>query len=398
MKLPEPVTPEVRRQPDPEPSRAGPTQGRVVVIFHPRSILTALGVVLAVIAAVEFALLAQAGLTLIMIALFLALALNPAVEFVQRQGLGRAAAVGVVYVLALVVVALLGLVFVPPLVDQISKLVTALPRLVDDLTKGHGPLGFLERKYQVVERVQNATTGPNADGMLGQAGSALAAVQGIAATVFGSIIIAFLTFFMLLEGPEWRRRCSELIPETNRGTFERIGAGVYRSVGGFVTGNLVASLLAGLVATAIMLVTGVPYAVPLGVFVAIIELVPYVGPLVATIVVTAVALTVSTVTALVALGLLLVYHAVEGHSLRPYLYGRAVQLSPLAVLVAILLGTEIAGILGALIAIPVAGSIQVIIRELLQRRDERRRSVVLGRSALAKGDGGVAPRESVDPG
>ena len=97
---------------------------------------------------------------------------------------------------------------------------------------------------------------------------------------------------MLLEGPEWRRRCTELIPESNRGVVERIGAGVYRSVGGFVTGNLVASLLAGLVATIIMLVTGVPYAVPLGLFVAIIELVPYVGPLVATVVVTAVALTV----------------------------------------------------------------------------------------------------------
>jgi predicted PurR-regulated permease PerM len=378
MKLHEPVTSEVRQPPNLEASRVGAAQGRVVVVFHPRSILTALGVVLAVMAAVEFALLAQAGLTLVMIALFLALALNPAVEFVQRRGLGRGAAVGVVYVLALAVVALLGLVFVPPLVDQISKLVTALPGLVDDLTKGHGPLGFLERKYQVVERVQSATTGPNADAVLGQAGSALAAVEGIAATVVGSIIIAFLTFFMLLEGPDWRRRCNELIPETNRGVVERIGAGVYRSVGGFVTGNLVASLLAGLVATGIMLVTGVPYAVPLGVFVAIIELVPYVGPLVATVVVTAVALTVGTVSALVALALLLVYHAVEGHTLRPYLYGRAVKLSPLAVLVAILLGTEIAGILGALIAIPVAGSVQVIIRELLQRREDRRRAVVIG--------------------
>lgn len=259
-----------------------------------------------------------------------------------------------------------------------TNLVNALPHLVDELTKGHGSLGFLERKYHVVERVRSATSGQNADGLLGQAASALTAVKGIAATVFGSIIIAFLTLFMLLEGPEWRRRFTELIPDSHRDTVERIGAGVYRSVGGFVTGNLVASVLAGIVATIIMLVTGVPYAVPLGIFVAIIELVPYVGPLVATIVVTAVALTVGTVSALVALGLLLAYHAIEGHTLRPYLYGRAVQLSPLAVLVAILLGTEIVGILGALIAIPVAGSIQVIIRELLQRREDRRRSMLVG--------------------
>jgi predicted PurR-regulated permease PerM len=378
MTVHEPIPHEIGRSPDPGPPEVGTAQGRVVVVFHPRSILIALGVLLAVVAAIEFMLLAQAGLTLVVIALFLALALNPAVEFVQRRGLRRGSAVGVVYVLALAVLALLGSVFIPPLVDQISKLVKALPNLVDELTKGHGPLGFLERKYQVVERVRDATTGHDANGVLGQAGSALAAVKGIAATVVGSIIIAFLTFFMLLEGPEWRRRCSELIPERNRGVVDRIGAGVYRSVGGFVTGNLLASLLAGLFATVIMLAAGVPYAVPLGVFVAIIELVPYVGPLVATIVVTAVALTVGTVSALVALGLLVVYHVVEGHTLRPYLYGRAVKLSPLAVLVAILLGTEIAGILGALVAIPVAGSIQVVIAELLQRRDERRRSVVLG--------------------
>jgi predicted PurR-regulated permease PerM len=226
------------------------------VVLHPRSILTALGVVLAV--AVEFMRLAQAGLTLVMVALFLALALNPAVELAQRHGLRRASAVGAVYVLALAILALLGAVFIPPLVDQISKLIDALPSLVDDLTKGHGPLGFLERKYQVVERVRSATTEQSANGLLGQAGSALTAVKGIATTVVGSIIIAFLTFFMLLEGPEWRRRCTDLIPEHSRGVVERIGAGVYRSVGGFVTGNLVASLLAGLVATIIMLVRASP--------------------------------------------------------------------------------------------------------------------------------------------
>src|SRR4051794_15219352 len=375
MTVREPETAPAR---EPGPPQPDAPQGRVVVIFHPRSILMALGVLLAVVAAVELALLARAGLTLVLIALFLSLALNPAVETLERRGLRRPTSVAAVFVLALVIFALLALVFVPPLVEQISKLTDALPKLVDDLTKGHGPLGVLERKYHVVERVRSATTGQNAaSGLAGSAGSALAAAKGGAATLIGALVIAFLTFFMLLEGPDWRERCTGLIPESSRGMVERIGAGVYRSVGGFVTGNLLASLLAGLVATIIMLVAGVPYAVPLGLFVAIIELVPYLGPLVATIVVTAVALTVGVTSALVALGLLLAYHVVEGHTLRPVLYGRAVKLSPLAVLVAILLGTEIAGILGALIAIPIAGSIQVVIVELIQRRDERRRSVVM---------------------
>jgi predicted PurR-regulated permease PerM len=372
--LHEPIAPDIAPASAPRP----PRDGRTVVLFHPRSVLMALGVLLGVVVAVELTLLARAGLTLLLIALFLALALNPAVEALQRRGLRRGAAVSTVYALALIALGLLALVFIPPLVDQITKLVNALPGLVDDLTKGHGPLGFLERKYHVVERVRSATTGQDSGGLLGQAGSAVTAVKGVAATAFGTLIIAFLTFFMLLEGPEWRQRCTDLVPAARRGMIERIGAGVYRSVGGFVTGNLVASLLAGLVATIIMLITGVPYAVPLGVFVALIELVPYVGPLVATVLVTAVALTVDVKSALVALALLIVYHAIEGHTLRPLLYGRAVKLSPLAVLVAILLATEIAGILGALIAIPVAGSIQVLLRELLQGREERRASMVLG--------------------
>ena len=332
---------------------------------------------LAVVAAVELVLLARAGLTLVVIALFVALALNPAVEALERRRLRRPAAVAAVFVMALVIFALLALVFIPPMVEQISKLTDTAPKLVDDLDKGHGPFGVLERKFHVVERVRSGTTGHDAGGLLGPAGSALTAAKGIAATLVGSLVIAFLTFFMLLEGPDWRQRFTGLVPESNRGMVERIGSGVYGSVGGFVTGNLLASLLAGLVATAIMLLASVPYAVPLGVFVVIIELVPYVGPLVATIVVVVAALTVSLTSALVALVLLLIYHAFEGHVLRPVLYGRAVKLSPLAVLVAILLGTEIAGILGALLAIPVAGSIQVILRELLQRRDERRRAAVL---------------------
>jgi predicted PurR-regulated permease PerM len=341
-----------------------------VVHFRPRSILVAVGVVLAVAAAVVFLFAAQAGLTLIAISLFLALALNPAVEFFQARGMSRGSAVGAVYILALAFFALLGFVFVPPLVKQVGNFIDATPGLVADLTRGHGPLGFLETKYHVVEHVRSATAGNNGGGLTASAAPALSVVKGVATTLLGVVIIAFLTLFMLLEGPEWRERTMEFVPETQRAPAERVGAGIYRSVGGFVTGNLLASFLAGIVATVIMLAAGVPYAIPIGLFVAIIELVPFIGPAVATVLVTAVALTKSPITAVVVFGLLITYHAIEGHSLRPMIYGRALQLSPLAVLIAILLGTEIAGILGALAAIPVAGSIQVIAGEVLERRRE----------------------------
>lgn len=339
-----------------------------VVVVRPRTILVVVGVLLGVAALVGLVVLAQQGLTLIVIALFLALALNPAVEFFQRRGLSRGLAVAAVYVLVVVFFVLLAAVFIPPLVTQITHFVHALPGIVHDLTKGRGPFGFLERKYHVVEQVTKLTK--NAPGGLpGVAAPALGVAVGVATTIGGLFIIAFLTLFMLLEGPQWRERTYDLIAERHRGSVQRVGAGIYSSVSGFVTGNLLASLLAGVVATIVLLVVGVPYAAPLGLFTAIIEVIPYIGPAVVTLLLSLVALTVSPVAAAIVFGSMAVYHLVEGHTLRPLIYGRALNLSALAVLVAILLGTEIAGILGALAAIPVAGSIQVVLNEVLQRRE-----------------------------
>ncbi|MBA3530052.1 MAG: AI-2E family transporter [Propionibacteriaceae bacterium] len=341
------------------------------VSFRPRSILVVLGVLMAVAAAVGFIFLTSSRLTLIAISVFLALALNPAVEFFLRRGLKRHWAVVAVYLAALALLALLVLVFIPPLVAQIANLAHAAPGFVTKLSEGNGPAGVLERRYQVVERIQAATNGNGLSSWTAAALSGLDVIKRIATSFVGTILIAFLTLFMLLEGPAWRRRLTDLLPDRNRASLERIGSGVYQAVGGFVTGNLLASLAGGVVATVLLLITGVPYALPLGLFVVIVELIPYIGPAIATVVLPVVALlTEGLVPALIVLGVLLAYHIIEGHTLRPLIYGRALKLSPLAVLIAIVLGTELAGILGALAAIPVAGAIQVTVAEVLrQRRD-----------------------------
>jgi predicted PurR-regulated permease PerM len=342
-------------------------QERVVVV-RVRTMLTAIGLVLGAALAVGLVMRAEGGLTLIAIAAFLALALNPAVAAFERRGLRRGGAVAAVYALATAIAGCIAVVLVPPLVDQVGRFVDALPQIVADLTQGRGPLGFLETRYHVVERVQAATSGTT---LTSEASSAVSALRSLAVDVLDAVVISFLTLFMLLEGPEWRRRIIEVTPERHRPAVQRIGAGVYRSVAGFVTGNLLASLLAAIVVTGVMLVAGVPYALPLGLFVAIVELAPYLGPIVATLAVTAVAFTQGAGTAVPVLAVLIAYHAIEGHTVRPLLYGRAVALSPLAVLVAILLGMQIAGILGVLVAIPVAGTINVVLCELLRRPGER---------------------------
>jgi predicted PurR-regulated permease PerM len=148
----------------------------------------------------------------------------------------------------------------------------------------------------------------------------------------------------------------------------RIGNDIYRSVGGYVTGNIVISLIAGASATIVLLIMGVPYAVALGLLVAVLDLIPLAGATLAGIVVTLVAFVHTVPAGIVLLIFVIAYQQIENHFLQPVIYGRTVQLSALTVVVSVLVGAELAGILGALAAIPVAGTLQVLIRDQLAYR------------------------------
>ena len=180
-----------------------------------------------------------------------------------------------------------------------------------------------------------------------------------------------MTFFMLLEGRDWVERFYSLLPEPSQPRWRAVGHDIYRTVGGYVTGNLLISLIAGVTATIVLLVMGVPYAVALGLIVAVLDLIPLAGATLAAIIVTTVAFLHSAPAGIVVLVFFIVYQQLENHFLQPVIYGRTVQLSPLAVLVAVLIGAELAGILGALAAIPTAGSLQVIIKDALAARRAR---------------------------
>ena len=362
----------------------GPVARREVSVTA-RSVVEVLGMILLTAAAVGFVYLAWGAITLVLVALLAALALNPAVEFFVGRGLARGWAAGLVFVLALCALALLGLLLIPPLVTQVSHFIHAVPGMLADLSKGHGPFGFLERKFHIVEQVNKIVSGKSA---AAAAGSGIGVALGVAGTLVGLVVIGFLTFFMLLEGPEWVERFMLLLPEGVRPRYRHIGAGISRTVVGFVTGNLLASLLSGAITTAVLFAAGLPYPVPLGVLVALLDLLPIFGAFIALAIVAAVAFAHGLVTGLVVTGLVFLYHQFEVYYLRPIIYGRMIQLSPLAVLVAAVLGTALAGPLGAIAAIPIGGAIQLILVEVLDARADartasRRRVIVDGRSAEA---------------
>jgi predicted PurR-regulated permease PerM len=342
------------------------------VHFPARTVFTVVGIVLAVVALLEVLWISRHVLSWILISLFLALALNPAVEWLQRHRIRRrGAAVGITYLGVTLAVVGLGALFIPTLVDQVNSFVAKLPSYVDDLTSGRGKLGFLETKYHVVEKVREQVNKGGASRILGLSGTALAVTKGVINAVVGTVTIIFMTFFMLLEGPRWMDRIYGLLPVESQPRWRRVGYDIYRTVGGYVTGNLLISLIAGISSTIVLLIMGVPYAVALGLIVAFLDLIPLAGATLAAIIVGAVAFIHSIVAGIVVVVFFVIYQQVENHLLQPVVYGRTVQLSPLAVLIAVLIGAELAGVLGALAAIPVAGAIQVVIADWNRQRLER---------------------------
>jgi predicted PurR-regulated permease PerM len=309
----------------------------------------------------------------ILIALFLALAINPLVELLQRRGLRRRGiATSVAILLVLLGLAAVGALFIPTLVDNVNKFVDAVPGYVDDLTKGKGRFGFLETKYHVVEKVREQVQNGGAKRLLGLSGAAVSVTKSVISIVVGTITIIFLTFFMLLEGPVWVERFYGLLSAESQPRWRKVGSDIYRQIGGYVTGNLVISLIAGTLTTLVLLVLGVPFAVALGLIVAVLDLIPLAGATIAAIIIGIVAFLHSIVAGIVVVAFFIIYQQVENHVLQPLIYHRTVALSPLAILIAVLVGAEVAGVLGALAAIPVAGAIQVVLMDFLRARREKK--------------------------
>jgi predicted PurR-regulated permease PerM len=340
-----------------------------VIDLRPRTVLRVLLIVIAVAVTLEVIWIARHIIAWVVISLFLALALNPLVGWIERRTrLARAPAIGIAYLIVLVAIIAVGATFLPKLIDEVNGFVQATPSYVDDLTHGRGRLGFLETKYQVVEKVRAQVKNGGATKILGLSGAALSVTKSVITIIAATVTIIFLTFFMLLEGGAWLERFFSLFPERSQKRWRAVGHDVYRTVGGYVTGNLLISVIAGVSVTIVLLIMGVPYAVALGLLVAVLDLIPLAGATVAGVIVVLVAFLHSVPAGIVLLVFIIAYQQLENHFLQPVIYGRTVELSPLVVLISVLVGAELAGILGALAAIPVAGSIQVIVRDQLAHR------------------------------
>jgi predicted PurR-regulated permease PerM len=354
-----------------------------LVHFRPRTVFVVIGILVGVGITLKLLWISRHVLAWIFIALFLALALNPAVDAVERRLKRRGASTGIVFVAALAAIAGIGALFIPTLVDQVNSFANKVPDYLHDLTTGRGRLGFLQTKYHLVDKARKALREGGARKLFGLSSTALAVTKGVITAVVATVTIAFMTFFMLLEGPSWVDRFYGLLRPESQRRWRAVGHDIYRTVGGYVTGNLLISLIAGAATTVVLLIVGVPYAVALGLVVGILDLIPLAGATIAAIIVGIIAFLHTIVAGIVVVVFFIVYQQVENHVLQPVVYGRTVQLSPLAVLISVLIGAELAGVLGALAAIPVAGSLQVIFVDYLRHRR--------GQVEVGAGGGGETP-------
>jgi predicted PurR-regulated permease PerM len=274
------------------------------------------------------------------------------------------------YLMLLAMVFGLGLLVVPPIVSGVNDFADNVPTYVRDL-RDSKTFRRYDDKYDITPKLEK-----QAEKLPTHIADAVSGLRTVTVGVFGAIVqlvtILVMTFFLLLDG---RRIMGFIFRELGPERGERLGRiaeDVYRAVGGYVAGNVLISLIAGTLAYIYMRILGIPFAGPLAVLVALFDLIPLVGSTIAGAVIAVVAAVVGFPGKLIAWVIfLVVYQQFENNVLQPVIYRRTVAIHPLIVIIAILIGGSLLGVLGALLAIPIAASVQIAVKEWWQYRHER---------------------------
>jgi predicted PurR-regulated permease PerM len=316
---------------------------------------------------VELFIRARSVLIIIGLATFIAVGLDPVVSWLVRHRIPRWAAVVIVVGCALGVVAAFLAAAIPPLTSEATSLAHQIPHYMHSLQDRNSQLGRLNVKYHIQQRLSKLVTGGGTSligGVLGAGELVLGAVSFIVA-------VLVLSIYFLAGLPRIKVFAYQLVPHSRRPRVILIGDEILAKVGGYVLGNFITSVIAGLGTYFWLLAFGVPYPLLLAMFVALLDLVPVIGSTIGGAVVTLVALTVSVPVALATLGFYIGYRLAEDYLIVPRIMGRTVQLPALVSLVAVLIGGVLLGIVGALVAIPVAAAVRLLLHEIAIRRLDR---------------------------
>ena len=311
---------------------------------------------------------AGSALVLIVVSLFLAIGLNPAVEALQRRNLPRRVAITIVFGLVIAFFAGFGLAIVPPLTEQTSGFVQHLPEYVQQL-QNHPLIKSVDQRYQVLEKLQQYVSSGN---LASQAfGGLLGVASVVISAVFSGLTILVLTLYFLGSLNSIKETAYRLVPRSRRNRVRLLGDEIIKQIGGYVAGNLIISVIAGVVTFIFLTIMDVPYALALAIFVAITDLIPMIGAVVGAVVVSGVGFLTSVQVGIACVIFFVVYQQIENYVISPPVFKSSVAVPPIATIVGALLGGALLGIVGALLGIPLAAAVLLLVREVVFPRQER---------------------------
>ena len=300
---------------------------------------------------------ASSVLILILVAAFFAVGLDPVVTWLTDRGWRRSVAVGAVLLAAVGVITLFIVTAVPAITSEYNNLHKNVPKYLDRLQARHDSIGDLARKVHISSNQISKALSYKGAVSLGKT---------ILSTVVETLTIVVLTCYFLANLPAIKRSAYRLAPRSRRARVGLLSDEILRLVGGYLLGNVITSAIAGAAMAIFLLAMGVPDAVFLGLLVALFDLIPMIGAPVAGVIVALIALSVSLPTAIVTVAFTIAFRLLEDYLLSPRIMKKTVEVAPILTVVSVLIGGALLGIVGALIAVPVAAALDLIRREVFQ--------------------------------
>lgn len=312
------------------------------------------------------------AMLLIFTAFFLALALNSPVSALAKRLPGRkrgSRAIATTLSLIIMLAALAGFIasFAPSLVNQTQAFVQTAPNIVQDFRDQNSDTGRFIRKYHLQDQVDDFSSQLSSRSK-NIGGSAFAAAQRVGSSIFSLLTILVLTFMMLVEGPRWLTFTRKVLPDGKRELADRLANDMYRVIKGYVNGQVFLAALAALLILPILLILDISYPAALMVIVFVCGLIPMVGHTIGAIIVTIVALFNSVSAAALVLAYYFLYQQLENYLIQPRIQANTTNMSPLLVFASLVIGVSFGGLLGGLVAIPIAGCIRIALLEYLRSR------------------------------
>lgn len=308
-------------------------------------------------------------LVLVVVALFLAVGLDPVVRALGRLRLKRPQAVLVVFLLGFLFIGGFLASLTPPLVRQTQRLAREVPRFAEQLSDRSGRFRDLDERYDISKRLRSAIDNlPSI--VAGSAGRALGVAASIGRTIFSIVTVLILTAYFLVDLPKLIDGAAKLLPKGRRTVMRQRAEIVFDRISGYLIGNLVVSVVAGVTSFIVLSILGVPYALPLALWVAFADLIPMVGATLGAIPAVIVAFFDSMFVGLGTVAYFAIYQQIENYVVAPRVMRRAVDISAAAVILAALIGGTLMGFIGTLLAIPIAASIKVLVQEIWISRQE----------------------------